>query len=168
MTIVTCVYFGNIESKTNYNKLCKPTIGNITKILLEENRNTRPSNITYGITGYSDKILFRLKIVYEYTVNNNVYHGYFYNDGKNTQYDEYEKIKSYWNYHKANKYVKIYYLQHNNKISNIMISNIQSKHINFYYKWGTILFVLFVTLVLIDNMSNFENILNTCNIFNFL
>ena len=146
--VVLCIYFGNIEYISNYHNLCKPTIGKIDKIILEEKRDIVPIKKTHGVTSYVDKFLFKLKMIYSYKINEKIHHGYFYNDGIDVNYEEYKKIKSYWDFYKLNKYIKIYYLESNSAISDINILNIQTKHINFYYKWGLCIFILFIVLVL--------------------
>ncbi len=144
----TFVYCGYAESNIDYAKICNISIGKITEILLEENRDSSLTNIIYGINTYSNKELYRIKVIYEYKIKDNKYTGYFYNDTTNSNYESLDKIKKYWNYYKANPYIKIYYLKYNNLVSNVDILNIKNNNINFYYRWGLTIFILLMIFLI--------------------
>ena len=142
------IYYGITEEQKNYVKLYKPTIGKICDVKLEESTNTILSNLTYGIRNYSSTVLYRIRVKYEYKINNKTHTGYFYNNSKHDKYEELNKVKSYWAQYKLNPYVKIYYSKLDNSISNIDLSKSKKINVNFYYGWSLIALFLLTTYII--------------------
>lgn len=151
--LIICIftYLGNIEyHKINKSKL---TIAKINNINLEKKHYFGHFNVLNGVVNYGDNYLFRLKVEYSYQINNNKYkkkyNGFFYNNGKNKNYDKYYKIKEYWNTLKSKKYVKIYYLDENNCVSDIDRTHIDKKYARLYNSISVILFYFLIILNII-------------------
>lgn len=154
--VIICIYYGYSEEHKNYAKIYKPAIGKINNVELEENTNTILSNLTYGLRNYSSVVLYRIRVTYEYKIDNNVYTGHFYNNSKHEKYEELGKIKSYWAQHKLNPHIKIYYSQLTNSTSSVNFNNSKKTKVNFYYGCGLTFIVLLIAYIVFSVLCVFS------------
>lgn len=144
--MIVFVYCGYSESLKNYDNLCNTTIAKIIKFDLQENKLELPTEIINKIPNYENKTLYKAKFTYNFTVNNKIHSGYFYNDGVAISPTDMKNAKKYVKIYKENPYIKIHYLKtslnNNNPVSNISCDNIKSININFYNRWALIMLVI--------------------------
>ena len=136
LLIITVVlfYLGINENNTNYEEFWDYTFGNIISKDIDTAKSAQKSGNIGRVELYETQLNYRLKVKYEYEINNNKYTGIFYNDGKNDKYLTDNKMITYmYNFYNSKYPLKVYFDKQNNKSSCLDVNFIKKKRVHLYY-----------------------------------
>jgi hypothetical protein len=122
----------------DYNELYSKSQARIYDRVIESKDNV---NNEYEKNVYVHKKKFRIKILYEYEVNNQLYTSYFYNDGKGDGYLDQNKFSNISKKYNNIKYITVYYKNDNHKKSCISFDAVSNFYVYAYYVFAIIIFI---------------------------
>ena len=135
-------YLGMNENIKNYEESWDYIFGNIIEKNIETLKSTKKNGKIDRLELYETEYKYRLKIKFDYQINNIIYTGLFYNDGNNDIYlNNYKLIKYLYNLYDYNYPLKIYFDKKNNKSNCLHLDYVKTKRVRLYYCAGCIMFI---------------------------